>query len=142
MAAITDITDAVVNELNDPGAPGFSQEFTAVRQYQPSFELAEMKTLHVTVVPKAVTVEVAGRGLTQHDCSIDIAVQKKFDTTEPAELDPLMALTEQIADHFRHKKLGDALWLRTENEPIFAVEHMAEQRLFTSVITVTFRMLR
>ena len=48
-AQILDIADAVVDELND--AIGLSQEFTATRAYLPEFELPELSTLRVTVLP-------------------------------------------------------------------------------------------
>ena len=47
MPVITDVADAVVAELN---AQTFSLPFEAKRSYQPQFDLAEMKDLHVTVV--------------------------------------------------------------------------------------------
>jgi len=142
MPVITDIADAVVTELNDGD---FSQEFTAVRQYRPEFELPEMKELHVTVVPKGVTITSLGRGVNQHDYQIDVAVQKKLTTEDAAELDPLMALVEEIADFFRLRRLAsytDAAWVKTENDPVYSQEHLGEMRQLTSVLTLTFRVAR
>ena len=102
MATFTDIAEAVKDELN---GHDFSQEFEAVRLYQPLFELPEMKTLRVTVVPRGVEMQVSSRSLVQHDYQVDVAVQKKFDTDEAVELDPLMALVEEIADFFRLRRL-------------------------------------
>ena len=142
MAVVTDIAEAVKDELN---GGSFSQSFTAERHYQPVFELPEMKTLHVTVVPKGMTIHPASRGLIQHDYQIDIAVQKKFDTGENDELDVLMALVEEIGDFFRRRRLSslpNAACVKIENTPIYAQEHMEQLRQFTSVITLTFRVLR
>ena len=142
MPALTDIAEAVRNELN---GHEFSRPFEAERMYQPLFELPEMQQLHVTVVPNGVTVHPAGRGLIQHDYAVDVAVQKKFDTNEAVELDPLMALVEEIADFFRLRRLGaapDAVWAKTENSPVYSQEHMEQFRQFTSVVTLTFRVLR
>ena len=144
MAVITDIAEAVKDELN--GA-SLSQEFTAERCYQPAFELADMKTLHVTVVPKGVTVEPASRGLIQDDYQIDVAVQKKLSaaTADNAELDELMGLVEEIGDFFRRRRLEavpDAVCVKIENVPIYAPEHISELRGFTSILTLTFRVLR
>ena len=99
----------------------------------------------MSVVPKGVTVERADRTRNQYDFNIDVAVQKKFQTGDAAELDPLMALVEEIADFFRLRRLAeypDALWMRTENVPVYAVEHLDEFRQFTSVLTLTFRVVR
>jgi len=142
MATLTDIAEAVKDELN---AGDFSQEFEAVRLYQPLFELPEMKTLHVTVVPHGVEMVVSSRSLVQHDYQVDVAVQKKFDTDEAVELDPLMALVEEIVDFFRLRRseaVPDAAWAKTENSPVYSQEHMEQFRQFTSVVTLTFRVLR
>ena len=142
MPLITDIADSVTSELN---AQAFSQTFTAQRHYLPVFSLPEMKDLHVTVVPKSVTIQPAGRAHNQHDCAIDVAVQKKLQSAENAEIDPLLNLADEIADHFRFKRLDsfpDAVWIKTEHSPIYAPEHLDQLRQFTSVLTLTFRVVR
>ena len=142
MATIIDIADAVVSELN---GGTFSQGFTAERHYRPVFELADMKTLHVTVVPKGVEMSGASRSLVQHDFAVDVAVQKKLESGDAAEMDALMSLVEEIADFFRHLRLDavpSAVWVRTENFPVYAPEHIEELQQFTSILTVTFRVLR
>jgi hypothetical protein len=142
MAVITDIADAVVAELN---GGGFSLPFTAARHYRPLFDLKDMQALHVTVVPKGVTIERLDRSRNQEDVQIDVAVQKKFSTGDNAELDALMALVEEIADFFRLRRLAAcpaAVWVKTENVPVYAPEHMDELRQFTSVLTLTFRVAR
>jgi len=142
MSVITDIAEAVKDELN---AGSFSETFTAERHYQPLFDMKEMKNLHVTVVPNDVTVHPASRGANQHDYRVDIAVQKRFKKDQPAELDPLMTLVEEIADSFRLKRLASfstAMWMKTDYTAIYAPEHMEELRQFTSILTLTFRVLR
>ena len=142
MALIIDIADAVVSELNDAA---FGTPFTATRAYVPRFDLEEMGTLRVTVVPKGVEISTASRSGHQHDYRIDIGVQRKFEQEEAAELDPLMDLVEEIADHFRGAVLEtdpQASCVGVENGPIYAQEHMREGRLFTSVLTCTYRTWR
>jgi hypothetical protein len=142
MSMIIDIAEAVKESLN---AATLSQAFTAERHYQPLFELKDMKNLHVTVVPSGVASVTLGRGRAQHDFRIDVAVQKKFGKGDGAELDPLMSVVDEIAGHFRSKRLdGDAnaIWVKPENEPVFAQEHMDEFRQFTSVLTFTFRVMK
>ena len=140
-ARITDIADAVVAELN---GGSFSQAFTAERKYQPTYELSEMQTLHVTVVPKSVTTAIASRSDDQVDCAVDIGVQKKLGDDADTEADGLMALVEEIAAFLNRRALAgtpDAVWVRTANEPIFSPEHFEQMRQFTSVLTVTYRAL-
>jgi hypothetical protein len=142
MPLIAQIAQAVTDELN---ASAILPGVTAVRSYAPQYELPEMDILHVTVVPKGLTVAAVGRSANQYDCQIDIAVQKRFQTDAPAELDPLMNLVEEIAGFFRLKRLSAfpaAAWIKTEHNPIFAPEHMRELRQFTSVITLTFKLCR
>jgi hypothetical protein len=142
MATITDIADAVVTELN---GHTFSQALAAVRYYRPVFDLGEMQTLHVSIMPKGVTIERADRSHNQYDFAIDVAVQKKFESGNNTELDALMSLVEEIADFFRMRRLtscSSAIWVRTDNVPVYAPEHMEEFRQFTSVLTLTFRVVR
>ena len=142
MAVIIDIADAVVTELN---AGSFSQAFTAERHYLPIFELEDLKGLRVTVVPKGVAIQSTGRNSNQHDVEIDVAVQKKLTKTDGTEIDPLMILVEELADHFRFKRLtsyAGAVWSKTQNEPVYAQEHLDQFRVFTSVLTLTFRVIR
>lgn len=142
MPLVSDIAEAVKNELN---AQAFSLPFTAERHYLPLFELPEMKDLHVTVVPNGITVAALGRDRAQYDCKVDVAVQKKLEGVENAEIDALMALVEEIAERFNRKRLlgmSEAAWVRTENVPIYSHEHLSELRQFTSVITLTFRVAK
>ena len=89
MATIIQIADAVVAQLN---AATFSQPLTAARLYAPSFELPDMETLHVTVVPRGVASTSLDRKRDSFSFDIDLAVQKKTDM-EQASLDALMTLS-------------------------------------------------
>lgn len=141
MNLIINIAEAVKDALN---AHDFSQEFTAERHYQPLFDLAEMKDLHVSVVPNGVTTATLGRARAQFDCRIDVAVQKKLKQADNAEIDLLMLLVDEIAEYFRAKRLEglpEAAWVKTENTALYAQEHLNEMRQFTSVVTLTFRVI-
>lgn len=140
---IADIADAVVAYLNDP-ARGFVMSFRGQRSYRPRVDLAQMQDVMVTVVPKAVTSTTASRLMAQDDVQIDVAVQKKL--TAPAddrlaEADELMGLVEAIANSLRARPMGDGAWLSQTNEPIYAPEHLDQFEVFTSVLTVTYRLL-
>ena len=142
MSTIIQIADAVVAELN---AATLSQPLTATRHYVPSFELKDMNELRVSVVPKGMVVSPLDRSRNTNDIQIDVAVQKKFETGDAAEIDPLMTLVEEIADFFRLRRLDSfpgAHWIKTEHNPIYAQDHWEEMRQFTSVVTLTFRVSR
>jgi hypothetical protein len=141
LATIIQIADAVVAQLN---AATFSQPLTAARLYAPSFELPDMETLHVTVVPRGIASTSLDRKRDSFSYDIDLAVQKKTDMAQ-ASLDALMALVEEIADHFRAEPLGSfpaARCVDVKNVPVYSQEHLDELRQFTSVLTLTFRMAR
>ena len=60
-----------------------------------------------------------------------------------------MTLVEELADHLRfgtlelkHPPSAKAVWIRTENAPVYAPEHVDQLRQFTSVLTVTYRIMR
>ena len=145
MSLVTAIADAVVTDLNVAAAGTFAQTFTAARHYRPQFDLAELKTLRVSVVPRGIAITGLMRSANQHDVSVDVAVQKKVNPAGSAELDGLMTLVEQIADHFRLRRLTalpTALWTKTDNVPVYAPEHLEQKQVFTSVLTFTFRVVR
>lgn len=140
MSTLVAIADAVAASLN---AGSFGQPFTAERLYQPAFELSELADLKVSVVPKGVTIATASRDGSYFDASIDIGIQKKI--ADDTEIDGLVDLAEQIADHLRLKRLADvpeAVWLSIEHQPVVASEHLEQQRALTSVLTVTYRVRR
>jgi hypothetical protein len=140
-ATILAIADAVVDELN---GSVFSWPLEAERHYQPLFELAEMTTLRVSVVPRSIASRGLDRNRDSFDYRVDVAVQQKLDPT-PGNLDALMALVEEIADHFRSEPLSgfpQARCTEVENAPVYAAEHLEEFRQFTSVLTLTFKVWR
>jgi hypothetical protein len=141
LATIIQIADAAVAQLN---AATFSQPLTAARLYAPSFELPDMETLHVTVVPRGIASTSLDRKRDSFSYDIDLAVQKKTDMAQ-ASLDALMTLVEEIADHFRAEPLASfpgARCVDVKNVPVYSQEHLDELRQFTSVLTLTFRMAR
>lgn len=146
MALVIDIADAVVSEL---AGGSFSQTFTPVRRVLPEYELAELQDLRVTVVPAAVQTDGSSRALSQHDVRIDIGIQKKLSTGSTTTLDAEVAqycgLVQEISEYLKRRRLQaapDAVWVRSANEPIYAPDHLAEQRTFTSVLSVTYRTLK
>jgi len=142
VSTIIQLADGIVASLN---VGSFSQQFQAERHYQPVVELQQLQQLKVTVVPKSVSISAASRQDSFFDCAIDIGVQRKIDADNPEVLDSLMHLVEEIADHLRFKRLDGfpaAVWFSIENDPIFAPDHLEKERVFTSVLTVTYRVRR
>lgn len=141
MATIVNLIDAVVAELS---CQVWSLPFTSWRSYRPRFESADLKTLQVSVVPRALVIEAASRADDSRQYQIDLAVQQKLDAETADQIDPLLGLVEEIARHFRWRRLAampSALCVKVENEPVYALEHLEELRCFTSILTLSFRVL-
>jgi restriction endonuclease Mrr len=134
-ATVIELADAVVTELN---AETFSQAFTAQRFYTVLFELKDMQTLHVSVVPRAISTTALNRSQDTYEYQIDIAIQKRDNGTLAAS-DALMQLVEEIADHMNNRTLADCRCVGVSNAPIYSPDHLQEFRQFTSVLTLTFR---
>ncbi|GAB4110380.1 MAG: hypothetical protein Kow00105_19150 [Phycisphaeraceae bacterium] len=148
MSLAINIADAIVAELNAAPLGTFDLTFTALRRVLPVFDLAEMADLHVSVVPRAVEIAGATRSASQYDVQIDIGVQQKL-ASDGGNLDQqvpaLCGLVDQIADYLRRRVLQaspQAVWVRTANDPIYAPEHLSQLRQFTSVLTLTYRVMR
>ena len=130
------IADSVRDQLN---ATAFSQAFVAIRHYEPTYDLHAMPDLHVSVVPRAVSSKSLDRSRDSFDYEIDIAVQKKTESTL-SNLDALMELVEEIADHLRLNGLATypaAHCVQVSHQPIYSSDHLHEFRVFTSVLSAT-----
>ena len=136
-AQILELADAVVAELN---AHAFSQPFVAERGYLPTFELADLERLHVTVVPKEDEGRLDTRSSSAHDYALDIGIQRKPEHIDHASLDPLLLLTQEIADHFLFgQRPAAATLVASQARILYLQEHLAKLGQFTSVVTLTFR---
>ena len=136
-AQIILLADEIVTQLN---AHSFRRSFTAERGYLPTFELPDMNALRVTVVPKEDDGRLDTRDSSVHDYSIDIGIQQKPETIEAKDLDPLMYLTQEIADFFLFgQQPGAATLVAPQVRILYLQEHLLKLRQFTSVVTLTFR---
>lgn len=142
MATVLQIADSVTAQIN---AAALSQPLQAERLYVPNFDLEEMNQLRVSVVPRELTILALDRTSSKYNTRIDIAVQRKFDSGSNAEIDPLVALVEEIADLFRLKRLDsmpEARCVQVEHPVIYSHEHWEQYRQFTSLLTLTFQLAR
>jgi hypothetical protein len=143
MQMTIDLADAVTSQLNQSGIVTNTK-----RQVLPIHDLSQLRELTVSVVPRGVQVQSITRKLSQYDCQVDIGIQKKL-TVPQDEIDPavkdLSGLVEQIADYLQRQPLTDmpyAIWIKVENVPIYDPDHLANQRVFTSVLTLTYRITK
>ncbi len=142
MSLATDIADAVAAELN--GAV-FSQTFTAVRSVLPRQELAALSSLKVTVVPRAVEITNGTRTARQYDVVVDIGVQKKVGSDVDSDVASLGDLVDEITEYLCERRLSElpyAMWVEVANDPLYDVEHLTNEHVFTSVLSVTYRAIK
>jgi len=143
VSTIAAIADAVAAHIN---AGTYSRPVSAERMYQPAFTLEDLKDLRVSVVPRTVGISAASRDSSIVECVIDVGVQQKLPATgEQAEIDALLDLVEEITDHLRLKRLPgapEAAWVGIAHEPVVSSESLEQHRVFTSVLSVTYRVRR
>ena len=142
MSLAIDIADAVAAELNAAPAGTFTPDFEAVRRVLPEFDLKDLAELRVCVVPRSVTITNVSRMLSQHEVAVDVGVQRKLGADIDTEVKTLGGLVDAICGYLTRRALAQApqaVWIGTENDPVYAPAHLAEQRVFTSVLTVTYR---
>lgn len=142
MSMASAVADAVRDELT---AGDFTPTFKAVRAFRHDQTLPEGKELRVSVVPKGVTVTPAARAACTYLVEVYIAVMKKVPDARPETIDPLLALVEEIVDFFRLRRLAnypDAAWVGTEIKPMVSTEHLEALKQFTSLITLSFRVVK
>ena len=139
MSVVTQIAKAVAAELN---RQKFSQEFEATYTVKPSYEPAELDTLHVAVVPKTVEIERLSRLSTKYTVSVDVGVLQRIGKMTPEEaVETLGDLVDEIADYLSEKQLEDfqaATFAGITNEPVYVPEHLTQMRTFTSVLNVKY----
>jgi len=142
MPEIADIADAIVAEL---AGGSWSQSFTPERTYLPTFELAD-SALHVTAVPRGTDEKQAARDRVQYDHKIDVAIQQKLAAVSNAAVDALLDLAQEIREYLGPtQQLADypsASWVGASNAQLYSPDHLRDWRQFTTVITLTYRIVR
>ncbi len=138
-SVIVQIADAVKARL---AAATFSLPVTVRRAYSPFYDLKDMDGVRLTVVPEGNQIANLDRARFSYAVSVDVAVQRKVASDEPATVDPLMDLTQEVIDCLRATRqlaaFPDASFTRAEAKAIYSPAHVAEKRLFTSVTTFTY----
>jgi hypothetical protein len=145
------VAEAVKAQLNAAAATtaAFGRTFTARRVYVPANSLAALKDLCVSVYAAGDEQEPATRARNLHDVTVEVGIQQRLPATcDPeaeagnAQIDPLTDLAERVADSFRQGPAGDtgAQWAGTKLT-LPDVEHLLQDRVFTAVVTLTYKLL-
>ena len=135
MIEVLQISKQLAAVLN---AGQFSQSFTAAAKALPEYDLAQLKSLMVSVVPKSAELINLTRAATNLEIEVDIAIQKKVSKDLELDVEALLTLVSEIVKFVNRKDLENAKFKKVANEPIYSTEHLNDKRLFTSLITVTY----
>ena len=144
MSLLADTAEAVACALN---GHRFGQALVATRGYRPEFQLREMDQLRVTVVPGNMEEGRFDRQYMEFSPRADVAVQKKVDIGNVAEIDALMDLVQEFADFLRDRELAladgsAARWVSAEWSTPYAPEELKTRHLFVAVLTLTDAVVR
>ena len=142
MKLAIDIADAIVTEL---GGNTFSESLVVTRRVLPEFEIADLKALTVTVVPKSVEINNITRSSSSFEVAVDIGIQQKISKDTDAEVARLSGVVSEIVTFLNRRKLttmATVIFVSIANEPVYAPEHLSEKRLFTSIITLTYKVIQ
>lgn len=118
-----------------------------VRRYVPDYEIAELGSLHVSVVPGPVTTEKTARGsdLFQHQIAVVLARQTDGSN---ADLDALGQLAEEILDAIRSEALDTPTmppmcrYLSAEMETSLDRDAMTDRRVYLAQLAITYHLPR
>lgn len=135
-ASVLAVADGVAALLNEGH---FSQPFTALRLYVPTFELQDMANLHISVVPAASTRTRASRATIECAATVAVTVQQRVADQASATLDGLVALAEEIADFLAATPLADGSRAREVIlDPVYAEDLLIDLQQFSAVVQVIY----
>ena len=141
---ILTIADALVTMLN---AGSYSQTFTAARKVLPRYGIEDLTALKVTVVPASCESSMATRETSDNEYAIEIGIQKKLSSDTDTDIAPMLILVNEIISRIKTpanrilNTTNPSVWLKTENNPVYDREHLASQLVFTSLLTVTYKVM-
>lgn len=133
MSVLTTALDAIATALN---AEGFPLAFVAEASLRPRVEAKQLQSLRVLVTPGTITHIRQARGVLSRNLQVHVAIQARI--TDEEQIGEYLTLAEQI-EGFLAGRLFDGRFLctGTEREQPFAIDHLDEMAVFTTIITVT-----
>ena len=130
MSEVLKIAEAVAAEL---------AEYHAEVVFFPEFELRELDEMRVVVVPLATEYKTLSRAAHEELLKVQIGFLKRGCEDN---LPDLLQLVEGLGLGFLNKKLAGATCVCVAYNPIYSAEHLRERGQFTSVIELSFKLIR
>lgn len=130
MCEVLKIAEATAAEL---------AEYHAEVGFAPEFELRDLETMRVLVVPLSTEYKTLSRAAHEELLKIQIGVLKRATMDELPEL---LKFVEGLGLGFLNRSLAGALCICVAYNPIYSAEHLRERGQFTSVIELVFKQIR
>ena len=130
MSEVLKIAEAVAEELVD---------YHAEVVFFPEFELRELDEMRVVIVPLSTEYKTLSRAAHEELLKVQIGFLKRGCEDN---LPDLLRLVEGLGLGFLNKKLAGATCVCVAYNPIYSAEHLRERGQFTSVIELTFKLIR
>ena len=129
MASIVELANAVAAAM---------PELHAQVCFVPEFSLSEIADRKIVVVPTGTDYGLTARHGREVRHKVSVGVLKRCNEDE---IEPLLALCDEIARRFHGRRLLDAVCIEAQRDPLYSPEHLRERNQFTGVIVLTFRSL-
>ncbi len=130
MSEVLNIANAVAAELSD---------YHAEVLYFPEFELRELDEMRVVVVPLSTEYKAVSRTAHEELPKVQVGVLKRCGEDG---LDAMLQFVEGLGLGFLNRKLAGATCVCVAYNPIYSPEHLRERGQFTSVIELTFKLVK
>ena len=127
MSNIVDLAAAVADTLAD---------YNAEVLYFPTFDLRDLETMRVIVVPVNPEYKTVSRSAHEELLKVQIGFLKRGCEDDFSDL---LQTVESLGLSFLNKKLLNATCVCVAYNPIYSPEHLRERGQFTSVIELTFK---
>ena len=96
----------------------------------------------LSVVPKSVQPQHMTRAGRADNITIDIGVQAKITGRPEVDVPKLCRLARAVLDYMWARRLTrepEAVFMEAGIDPVYAPEHLQQLRVFTSVVSVTYK---
>jgi len=118
-----------------------SQAVTAVRRNRVKDDLSEVQDLNVWIIPIEETQETATRSSDYVTYTIQIVTVRSTNAvvgTADAQIDTMLGFVDEIKEGVMRENFSPFKYVRMENVPIYDPTRIDKERLFSSVVRVSY----
>lgn len=118
----------------------WGESFTAQAKYYPVLDLDDLVAMQVSVLGRGIEREVSTRSSVSAVYGIDVVIEQSVSQDgRDARLDVLIGFVSDMMDFLSIKNLGEYHWLSCVSDPVFSLERLYDQSVFSSVINLSYR---